>query len=95
MRPGHWLYTVPLRLRSLIRKQRVEQELDEELVYHIGRKIEENVARGMNAEEARYAALRAMDGVQRRKEECRDTRRVMLVESTWQDLQYAIRRRSS
>jgi predicted permease len=91
MRPGHWLYTVPLRLRSLIRKQRVEQELDEELVYHIGREIEENVARGMNAEEARYAALRAMDGVQRRKEECRDTRRVMLVESTWQDLQYAIR----
>ena len=30
MRIEHWLYVVPLRLRSLFRPQRVEQELDEE-----------------------------------------------------------------
>jgi hypothetical protein len=31
MRRLHWLYTVPLRLRSLFRRWQVEQELDEEL----------------------------------------------------------------
>jgi hypothetical protein len=43
----HWLYTVPLRLRSLFRRKQVEQELDEELRYHLERQIEELIARGM------------------------------------------------
>jgi len=30
MRPEHWTYTIPLRLRSLFRRGVVEQELDEE-----------------------------------------------------------------
>ena len=47
MRCEHWFYTVPLRLRSLLRRGRVEQELDEELRYHLERQIEENVAEGM------------------------------------------------
>ena len=46
MRLEHWFYTVPLRLRSLFRRQRVEQDLDEELQYHLERKIEEYIARG-------------------------------------------------
>ncbi|HEY6402514.1 MAG TPA: ABC transporter permease, partial [Blastocatellia bacterium] len=91
MRIKHWFYTVPLRLRSLFRRARVEQELDEELRYHIERQIEEHIAKGMTPEEARYAALRAMGGVERRKEECRDTRRVRLIENLAQDLRYAIR----
>ena len=64
MRIKHWFYTVPLRLRSLFRRAQVEQELDEELQYHLERQIEENLAKGMTAEEARYAALRAMGGVE-------------------------------
>ena len=44
MRLTHWFYTVPLRLRSLFRRSRVEQELDEELRYHLERQIEENIA---------------------------------------------------
>src|SRR5262245_14916424 len=91
MRLKHWLYTAPLRLRSLFRHAQVEQELDEELLYHIERQIEENIAKGMTPEEARYAALRAMGGVERRKEECRDTRRVRLIEDLMQDLRYGLR----
>src|SRR5262245_6071835 len=91
MRLKHWFYTVPLRLRSLFRSARVEQELDEELRYHIERQTEEHIAKGMTPEEARYAALRAMGGVERRKEECRDMRRVRLIENLAQDLRYAIR----
>src|SRR5215813_4269777 len=91
MRFEHWLYTLPLRIRSLFRRSRVEQELDEELRYHIERQIEENIAKGMTPEEARHAALRAMGGVERRKEECRDMRRVRLIENLAQDLRYGLR----
>ena len=31
MRPEHWLYTIPLRLRSLFRWAQADQELDDEL----------------------------------------------------------------
>src|SRR5215475_9589336 len=91
MRLKHWLYTAPLRLRSLFRRRQVEQELDEELRYHIERQIEEHISKGMTEEEARYAALRAMGGVERRKEECRDMRRVRLIEDLIQDLRYGLR----
>src|SRR5262250_2613118 len=91
MRIKHWFYTAPLRLRSLFRRAQVERELDEELQYHLERQIEENLAKGMTAEEARYAALRAMGGVERRKEECRDMRRVRLIEDLRQDLRYGLR----
>src|SRR5262245_2965483 len=91
MRLKHWLYTAPLRLRSLFRRNQVEEELDEELRYHIERQIEENIAKGMAPEEARYAALLAIGGVERRKEECRDTRRVRLIEDLMQDLRYGMR----
>jgi hypothetical protein len=31
----HWLYTLPLRLRSIFHRPQVEHELDEELRYHL------------------------------------------------------------
>src|SRR5499426_1098082 len=89
MRLKHWFCTAPLRLRSLFRRGQVEQELDEELRYHIGRQTEELIAKGMTEEEARYAAQRALGGIEQRKEECRDMRRVNLIENTLQDLRYA------
>src|SRR6266699_3508020 len=91
MRLEHWLYTMPLRLRSLFRRQQVEQDLDEELQYHLERKIEEQIAQGLTLEQARRAALRAMDGLTQRKEECRDMRRVNGIENTAQDIRYGLR----
>src|SRR5215475_6829300 len=91
MRIKHWFYTIPLRLRSIFRRSQVEQELDEELRYHIERQIEEHTAKGMTPEEARYAALRAMGGVEQRKEECRDMRRVGFIEDLMQDIRYGLR----
>src|SRR3954454_1434352 len=91
MRLQRWLYTLPLRLRSLFQRNQVEQELDEELRYHIDRLTDEHVTRGMDPGDARVAALRAMHGVEQRKEECRDARGVRLIEDAVQDLQYAVR----
>ena len=84
-------YKLPLRLRSLFRQGKVEQELSEEVRFHLDRLTEQNVARGMTPEEARYAALREMGAVEQIKEECRDMRRVNLVEPLIQDLRYALR----
>jgi hypothetical protein len=88
MRIEHWVYALPLRLRSLFRRGSVERELDEELQYHLERKVEEFLGLGLTAEEARQAALRAMDGLTQHKEECRDMRRVNVIDDLVQDLQY-------
>ncbi len=91
MRPEHWFYTIPLRLRSLFRRSRIERELDEELQFQITQRIEQEMAAGKSPEEARYNALKAMDGVEQRKEECRDARGVSWFEDLVQDARYASR----
>ncbi|MBZ5617847.1 MAG: ABC transporter permease [Acidobacteriia bacterium] len=87
----HWFYTVPLRFRSLFRSQQVENELDEELQYHLEKKVEEYIGQGLTPEQSRQAALRAMDGLTQRKEECRDMRGVNGIENVLQDTRYGLR----
>jgi predicted permease len=91
MRPQHWLYTIPLRLRSLFRHRHVEQELNEELQFHLAQKIEEGIAKGLSPKEARYAAMRAMDGLEQRKEEMRDMRGMNWMTDFLDDARFAIR----
>ncbi|MGA8183750.1 MAG: ABC transporter permease [Terriglobia bacterium] len=86
-----WIYKLPLRLRSLFRKTRVEQELSEEMQFHLEKLIEENIAKGMTPEEARYAALREFGGVEQLKEECRDSWGVRLISELAQDVRYGLR----
>src|SRR5882762_2350447 len=89
MRDWRWFRQLTLRLRTLFQRNRVERELEEEFQFHIEQRIELEIARGLSPEEARSAALRAMDGVQLRKEECRDMRRVNYVDDLLRDLRYA------
>jgi predicted permease len=91
MRIEHWLYTVPLRLRSIFRGRQVERELDEELRFHLAYKIEEGVAGGLSPDEARFAALRAMNGLDQRKEQMRDARRIHWLTDFVDDTRYALR----
>jgi len=91
MRAEHWLYTVPLRLRSLFARRRIEHELDEELQFHLDRQVEVNVARGMSPDAARTAALVRLGGVERRKDEVRDARRVAVIENLLRDVRHALR----
>jgi predicted permease len=78
-----------LRLRSLFRRNLVERELEEEFQFHVEKHIEMEMARGLPPAEARAAALRALYGMELRKEECRDMRRVNYVGDLWRDLRYA------
>jgi len=53
MRPEHWLYTIPLRLRSLFRRKQADQELDDEMSDHVELRSEEYVSKGLAIAEAR------------------------------------------
>src|SRR5215510_7009124 len=76
---------------NLFRRRQFERELDEEMRYHIERQTDENIAKGMSREDARRSAMRAFAGVEQRKEECRDIRRVNFVENLMRDVRYALR----
>lgn len=91
MRPERWLYVVPLRLRSILRRARVEKELDEELQFHLEQQVAQNLARGFTPREARESALRTLSGREQRKEECRDMRGVRFAEELMSDTVYACR----
>src|ERR1700675_1196412 len=78
-------------LRSLVRKSAAERELGSELRFHIERQVEENIAAGMTAQEARRAAEREFGGVEQVKEERRDTRRVNYLENLAKDIRYGLR----
>jgi predicted lysophospholipase L1 biosynthesis ABC-type transport system permease subunit len=86
-----WFYKLPLRVRSLLRKSHVEQDLSDELCFHLEKLIEEKIAKGMAPDDARYAALREFGGAEQFKEECRDMRRVNYLEDFLQDARYGVR----
>jgi hypothetical protein len=63
-----------LRLLSSFRSRGAERELTREIRSHLQLLEDQYVARGMDREEARYAALRAFGGVEQVKEQQRDAR---------------------
>lgn len=91
MRPEHWFYTIPLRIRSLFKRRAADNDLDEELQFHLEQKTRELISKGLSEKDARYAALREFHGVEQSKENCRDTRRVNLILDFAQDVRYGAR----
>jgi putative ABC transport system permease protein len=86
-----WFTVLSARLRTLLAGVSLDRDLDEELRYHLDRRTETNIAKGLSADEARRAAHLAMGGMERRREECRDTRGTRLVADLFQDIRYAVR----
>ncbi len=78
-----------LRLRSVVLRKRVDDELDIELAFHLEQQIKEYLAAGMSLEEARFAARRAIGGIAQIKDQCRDTRRAGWVTDLVSDMRYA------
>jgi putative ABC transport system permease protein len=91
MRPEHWVYAIPLRLRSSFHRRQADQELDDELREHVEQRTEEYVAKGLPRKEACRQALLEMGGIEKRKEECRETRGVTWIQDLIQDLRYGLR----
>jgi hypothetical protein len=91
MRLEHWLFTIPLRLRSLFRRAQADRELDDELRDHLERATEQYVAKGMAPGEAQRRARLDLGGIEQTKEQCRDTRRVNRIQNLIQDLHFGLR----
>lgn len=62
------------RLRALVHRGAVERELDEELAFHIEMQTRKNVGEGMSPAEARRRAVLEFGGVEKFKEEVRESR---------------------
>ena len=79
------------RLRSLLRRDAVEDELERELSLHLEQLTREQMEAGLSEADARRAAARAFGSPGLVKEQCRDTRRVGLLEDLVKDTRYALR----
>jgi putative ABC transport system permease protein len=79
------------RLRALFRKKELNQQLSDEMEFHLDKQIEQSIAAGMSAEEARYAALRKFGGVEQIKEECRDAWGLRFIDTLFQDIRFGLR----
>ncbi len=85
------LHDLIYRLRAALRRGAMERELDEELRYHLERQAEAHREAGLSEAEARRQARLAVGGMEQVKEECRDARGIGFLETTLQDLRYAVR----
>ena len=79
------------RIRALLDRSALDDELDLELQDHIDRETRANVARGMTETDARRTALATFGGVQHYKEATRDAHGMQWLEALWQDVRYALR----
>jgi hypothetical protein len=79
------------RLRSLLRRGTVEQELNEELREHLEHETQKYVDTGMSRSDAARRARLAIGGLEAVKEECRDARGTRPLEDFLADLRHAAR----
>jgi len=86
-----WHYKVSHRLRSLFHREKAELDLSEELQFHLQNQIDEYIAGGMDAQEARHAAFRSLGGVEQVKEECREARNMNVIENFARDMRLGVR----
>jgi len=85
------LRTLFSRLQGMFGKTRSESELSAEVQAHLDSLTEENIRRGMSADEARYAARRDFGGLEQAKDLYRDQRGIPVLETFAQDLRFGLR----
>jgi predicted permease len=79
------------RARSFFRSDELDQEVNEEMASHLEMAVQENLRRGMSAEEARRQALVRFGGVQQALEQHRESRAMPWVDVLGQDLRFTFR----
>src|SRR5216683_5498054 len=79
------------RFRALFHRNVVESELDEELRFHFDEQVEKYVRLGLSREEAVRRSRMEFGGAESIKEDCREARGVMFIDTALQDVRYAIR----
>ena len=91
MAPIRLLRIAQQRLRALFRSSAVDEELAQELAFHLDQLTQEFIDDGMPEHEARLAARRAVGNLPLLEEQCRDTRTVTWLHDVRQDIVYGFR----
>src|SRR5579863_6819127 len=87
------------RLRAILRRilsalhlsDASDREFAAEMESHLRMQIEDNMRAGMTREQARREVIMKLGGVEQTKENYRERRGLPLLETTWQDIRYALR----
>jgi putative ABC transport system permease protein len=80
----HWL-------SRLFHRSEQDAQLDSELRFHVEQQTADNIAAGIDPDEARRRALAQFGGLEYMKEECREARGTHFVETLLQDTCFAAR----
>src|SRR5262245_24366361 len=86
-----WLRLIYTRLYGLLRKNRIEQEMDDEMRFHLLMRTRDNIECGMRPDEAEQEARRRFGNVGRIKDLARDIKGGGFMETLLQDLRYGAR----
>ena len=73
------------------RRNKLEEDLGRELQFHIAERMSALKSAGVSEVEARRQVRQEFGGMEQVKEECRDVRGTLWLESTIQDVRYALR----
>jgi len=79
------------RLVNGLKHSKLDDDMNAELRFHLEKEIQQNIAAGMPAEEARRRALIAFGGVQQTREAVHSVRWTAFLEKLAQDFRYAVR----
>ena len=83
----HWL----IRFGGLFKRERRDIDFAAELEAHLGAHVEDGVRRGLTSAEARRQAVAELGGIAPACEAYREQRGLPFVETTMQDIRYALR----
>jgi len=86
-----WLSRLASLFRNLSHKQEKEQDLDQEVSSYLDLLTEEKIQNGMSPQAARRAAKLEVGGVEQVKEQVRDVRAGIWLETVLQDARYGAR----
>ncbi len=86
-----WFKVFSARIRALLKREAVIQDIDEEFNVHVDMQTDANIQRGMSATEARAAAIRSFGNLGRIKDVAYEIRGGGMIETLMQDIRYAAR----
>jgi predicted permease len=85
------LHDLKLRARALFRPHRAEQDLHDELAFHLARETKKLIDEGLSPRAARDRAQARFGSTSVAADECRDERGTAFIDNTIRDVQYALR----
>ena len=86
-----WFDAIVVRLRTVLRRDRADRDLDAEIAFYLEQEAEKNAARGLGPEEARRQARLAFGSLDAAKDDCRAAWGFRSVENLARDVRHGLR----